>query len=244
MYALGLILLTSVIFVLANVVNPLVNKVEPIPTYPASIALPSPSPTATPTPMPVARVNTANTQQIECVGPDGVHFKTTQQACDDLNNFWKNPNQPRPTVVDDGWERKKVDEHLTELYIPPDDHMSTADELFEAANNYRKAQNLPVYEKNEVLCSIAQSRAIEQEKLGRLDNHEGFKKYYDNQTSFWVIDEVLFDGAGKPLSGVHIIEYGWDRSLTGHREPFQDRTLTHGCGGIAGYFAVFIFGSR
>mgnify|MGYP001611059268 CR=1 FL=1 len=240
MYALGLILSVSVAYIFGNVVNAIISKPELLPTRPVNIAFPSLSPSATPTPPP--RANNPSNKQIECVGPDGVHFKTTQQACDDLNNFWKNPNQPRPTVVDDGWERK-VEGKTTWSWVPRDDHMSTADELFEAINNYRKAQNLPTVERNDTLCSIAQNRANELLTFGKLDDHAGFEKYARGQHEFGTMDEII-QGGVMPLSGVHLVEYGWDRSLTGHRDALQDRTLTHGCSGIAGYFAVFIFSSR
>ena len=44
----------------------------------------SPSPTAKP--VVAAKKNT--TPQIECVGPDGKHFSTTQKECDNLNAAW------------------------------------------------------------------------------------------------------------------------------------------------------------
>lgn len=90
---------------------------------------------------------------------------------------------------------------------------------------------------------IAQKRADEQLALGSIDGHAGFAKYAQGQREFSYLTEVLF-GGGQPQSGVHIVEYGWDQSLTGHREAIQDRTMSHGCGGVAGYFAAFIFGTK
>ncbi|MBI2025816.1 MAG: hypothetical protein HYT06_00365, partial [Candidatus Levybacteria bacterium] len=129
------------------------------------------------------------------------------------------------------------------IAIPPDPRMSTADELFTAMNDYRKSHNVQTLTKSDLLCGIAQNRASEQLANGDLDNHEGFDKYAQNQNEFNRMGEVLFGGQ-QPQYGVHIIEYGWDRSLTGHKEAIQNPVWNHGCGGIAGYFAVFIFGSK
>lgn len=196
---------------------------------------PTPSPTSTPRP------RDPGIETIECVGPDGVHFQTTRKACDDLNNFWKNPKMtPTPSG---GFRREKVDEHTTITWLPPDDRMSTNDELFDAINNYRRGHGIEEVSRSDTLCTISQKRAEEQQALGTIDGHAGFPKYAQEQRDFSYLTEVLF-GGGQPQSGVHIVEYGWDQSLTGHREAIQDRSMSHGCGGVAGYFAAFIFGTK
>lgn len=53
---------------------------------------PTPKPTNTPTPKPA--VKTVTIPEIECVGPDGVHFQTTQKECDEFNAAW---DKPKPT---------------------------------------------------------------------------------------------------------------------------------------------------
>lgn len=196
-----------------------------------------PTPGSPRTPMP----RDPGSETIECVGPDGVHFRTARKACDDLNNFWKNPNAT--PVPADGFRREKVDEHTTITWLPPDDRMSTNDELFTAINTYRKGHGIGEVDRSDTLCSIARNRAEEQKALGTIDGHAGFAKYAQNQRDFSYLTEVLFGGS-QPQTGVHIVEYGWDRSLTGHKEAIQDRTMTHGCGGVAGYFAAFIFGKK
>ena len=97
MYALGLILSVSVAYLFGNVVNAIISKPETLPTRTVNIALPSSSPTATPAPPSVAGANTTNIKQIECVGPDGVHFKTTQKECNDFNSAWRKPPQNAPS---------------------------------------------------------------------------------------------------------------------------------------------------
>ena len=238
----------SVIAVLLFLVNVFVGRPAPPPPEPvesrktfAELITPTIPPTPTPFPTSTPRPPDPGAETIECVGPDGVHFQTTRKACDDLNNFWKNPNAtPVPTSA---FRREKVDEHTTMIWLHADSQMSTADELFTAMNTYRRAHNIPEVARHDTLCSIAQKRADEQQALGKIDGHAGFTKYAQGQRDFSYLTEVLFGGE-QPQSGVHVVEYGWDQSLTGHREAIQDRTMTHGCGGIAGYFAVFIFGVK
>lgn len=236
----------AILAVIVFGLNVFVSRGERAPTQtfgdlvtPAPSPSPSPSPTLTPTATP--RPRDPGSEIIQCVGPDGVHFQTTRKACDDLNNFWKNPNETLAPA--NGFKREKIDEHTTMTWLPPDDRMSTADELFIAMNNYRRAHGIPEVARSDVLCTIAQKRAEEQNALGKIDGHAGFPKYAQEQREFSYLTEVLF-GGDQPQSGVHIVEYGWDQSLTGHREAIQDRTMTHGCGGVAGYFAAFIFGQR
>lgn len=146
-----------------------------------------------------------------------------------------------PTSIPWGQEFK-IDEYTSASYFGPDDHMSTADELFNAMNIYRSAHNLPTLSKNDTLCSIAQNRANQQKEFGYL-SHDGFQEAGKSQNEFSDMTEVLFGGV-QPVSGIHIIEWGWDKSLTGHHEAISNPKWHEGCGGIAGYYAVFIFGSR
>jgi uncharacterized protein YkwD len=141
------------------------------------------------------------------------------------------------------WSVEKVDEHITKISLPPDPRMSTVAELNEAMNNYRRAHALPTVDQNDIVCGIAQNRANEQLANGGLDNHAGFDKYAENQQEYTRMGEVLF-GGNQPQYGVHIVEFGWNRSLTGHKEAIQNPEWRYGCGGIAGYYAVFIFGAK
>lgn len=150
---------------------------------------------------------------------------------------------PTPIPPPFVWTVEKQDEHITKMSLPPDVSMSTPDELFNAMNVYRQDHGISTIQKSDSLCSIAQKRADEQVANGGLDNHAGFDKFAQNQQEFSRMGEVLFGGV-QPQYGVHIVEFGWDRSLTGHREAIQDTSWQYGCGGIAGYYAVFIFGAH
>lgn len=161
----------------------------------------------------------------------------------DNSSFIQKTIRPVPTQAPFDWSVEKVDDHITKINLPPDPRMTTAEELNTAMNDYRRAHNVQTVTKNDLLCSIAQKRAEEQLANGGLDGHAGFDKYGQSQTEFSKMGEVLFGGV-QPQYGVHIVEYGWDRSLTGHKEAIQDPDWNHGCGGVAGYYAVFIFGTR
>lgn len=141
------------------------------------------------------------------------------------------------------WSVEKVDEHLTKISLPPDPRMSTSEELFEAMNSYRSAHSVSILQKNDTICLIAAKRVEEQVANGGLDGHAGFEKYAQGQGEFSVMGEVLFGGV-QPQYGVHIVEFGWDRSLTGHKEAIQEPSWQYGCGGVSGYYAVFIFGTK
>lgn len=127
--------------------------------------------------------------------------------------------------------------------LPADKYMSTSDELWEALNTYRRAHSLPEFTKSELLCAIAQNRANELLALGELDSHAGFSKYAYEQQIYNSMEEII-QGGVVPLSGTHLVEWGWDRSTTGHREALQSRKMTDGCTAVSGLFAVGIFGAR
>lgn len=85
------------------------------------ITQPSPNPvvipTKEPTKSPVVNTKAANKpSQIDCVGPDGVHFKTTQVECDNFNNAWNKPQPtPQPSSANYYYPYSKT----YPLYIPP-----------------------------------------------------------------------------------------------------------------------------
>jgi len=119
----------------------------------------------------------------------------------------------------------------------PNETMSTVDELNTAMNDYRAAHGLPRLNIDEQMCQIAEQRAIE---ANEIFSHEKFREHlhagdYDF-TGFRVMGENLFDGS---LSGVHIVEYGWDQSPR-HR-PNMHRDWTRGCAGIYKSTAAYLF---
>lgn len=73
---------------------------SPYPT-PNMTPIPSTSPSPAPTTKTVSGKNSNTTAKpsnnVECIGPDGVHFKTTQKECDDFNAAWKNNPKTAPS---------------------------------------------------------------------------------------------------------------------------------------------------
>ena len=151
--------------------------------------------------------------------------------------------QKKQTTQSQDWGCEVTGEHTTECGAPPDDRMSTIPELQEAVNAYRQAHSVGTLLANDTLCSIAQKRAEELLALGRLDGHAGMDKYAHEQQEFDNLSELLFGGV-MPQIGIHIVEWGWDRSQTGHRESLLNPKWNFGCGGIAGYFVVYVLGRR
>jgi len=137
----------------------------------------------------------------------------------------------------------KLDNETSASKFAPDDHMSTVSELNQSMNLYRQDLGLPTLNFDPLLCNIAQQRANELQALGQLDNHAGFSALAHNQETYDTMDEVLFGGV-EPVSGIHIVEWGWAQSLTGHKEAISDPQWHDGCAGISGYFAVFEFGAK
>lgn len=78
---------------------------------------PIPIPTLPPINSPViGAVTTNKSNQIDCVGPDGVHFKTTQVECDNFNNSW---NKPQPTSQPSSANSYYPYSKTYPRYIPP-----------------------------------------------------------------------------------------------------------------------------
>lgn len=143
------------------------------------------------------------------------------------------------------WDCFVLDDKTTRCDHPADARMSTPNELFIAVNNYRISHGIYEYKYHSSLCNIAQARAQELLALGHIDNHEGLNKYFDSQEEFSRMAEMLYgsvSSSGQPQSGTHIVEWGWDRSQTGHREGLQSTLYDYGCAGIAGNNAVFVMG--
>lgn len=59
---------------------------------------------------------TTKPHQVDCVGPDGIQFKTTQAECDKLNSAW---NKPIPTTQPNNTDYLYPRLKTYPLYIPP-----------------------------------------------------------------------------------------------------------------------------
>ncbi|MBT6755732.1 MAG: hypothetical protein HN981_02145 [Candidatus Pacebacteria bacterium] len=143
----------------------------------------------------------------------------------------------------DPWKVEKIDDKTTDTRFPADERMGTSEELFIAINNYRSSHSISQVQKHDTLCGIAQTRANQLLELGELDYHAGMDSLAHSQQDFDNMGEVISGGTQNELAA-HTVEWGWGRSLTGHRESVLNPKWTHGCGGVAGLFSVFVFGSN
>ncbi len=81
-------------------VSAYIGATRPKPTPPSPISTPAsvPSPSPSPSPTLLAKPSPAPSGQtnIDCTGPDGKHFQSTQKACDDFKKAWATPT-PSPS---------------------------------------------------------------------------------------------------------------------------------------------------
>ena len=139
--------------------------------------------------------------------------------------------------ITDPWTMVPDPSHEGEYVICNVDveEMATLDELNNAQNEYRRDHSLNTLTIDSALCTVASQRAKE---ISTNFSHDGFEAAIDrNGINRSGVGENIASG---PLSGVHFVQWAWDRS-PGHRENML-RDWAVGCGGVYDRFAVFIFG--
>jgi uncharacterized protein YkwD len=138
----------------------------------------------------------------------------------------------------------------------------TNKEVFDALNSYRDSHTVHKLTQDEDLCKYAEKRVQDLVKLGSLDNHEGFKKDFEN---YETLPQSIKDYKGENIaenlafqncknmttgdgfiaeSGASIIEWCFDSSTAGHREAQLSRELNHACVRNQNGFFVVIFGKK
>lgn len=124
--------------------------------------------------------------------------------------------------------------------------MGTPAEILQALNSYRRSHNTGEVFSDDKLCSLAQTRAQEQDKLGNLDEHKGLITYMDDPRH-WEELNVTSIGEnasyGYVLSGVHLIEWVFD-SDEEHRSNQLNPNWTLACAGVSRVTVDIIFGKR
>jgi len=90
----------SVLFVGFNIFlkrnsNKSINNSLEIVATPTIIPIDIPTPTSIPTPTITPKPTIKEDPQIDCIGPDGKHCKTTEIECKKFNDAWSNP---KPTL--------------------------------------------------------------------------------------------------------------------------------------------------
>lgn len=118
----------------------------------------------------------------------------------------------------------------------------TGEDLWQAVQNYRRAQNLPEFTQSNELCTVASIRVNELLELGKLDNHDGFdarsEQFFERNPTWTSINENLASGY---QTAVQVVEWGWDQSL-GHKALIQSREFPSACTAANRGFAVLITG--
>lgn len=177
------------IFCLAYlVINPIIfalesSKAQNLPGYKEKnfksmnpTVTPTPiKPTVTPTPTKQTKkttsgsTNNTKTNTIDCVGPDGVHFQTTQKECDEFNQAWGNTNH------------SNLSSSTTSDILIDNDH------LLSLINQYRQQNGLQTLSKSSELCGLAEKRAayLVADRMSaylssQAGNHTGFESMTNN----------------------------------------------------------------
>jgi len=138
--------------------------------------------------------------------------------------------------IEEDWKMIPDPSHAGQYVIcnTSQEEMTTASELNAAQNSYRTKQGLSALNINAELCKIAANRAAQ---VSKNFNHDGFKGAVEG--SGVAKNSYGENIASGPLSGVHFVEWSWDKS-PGHRENML-ADWTDGCGGVYDKYAVFLF---
>lgn len=134
------------------------------------------------------------------------------------------------------------------------------EEVFEALNIYRTAHSVPHLKEHEALCEYAEKRVQDLIAFGSLDNHEGFRRDFENPET---LPESIKRYPGKTIgenlahqhcknmttgesfiaeTGISIIEWCFDSSTLGHKEAQRSREYSHACVRSGNNMFVVIFG--
>lgn len=118
----------------------------------------------------------------------------------------------------------------------------TGQDLWKAVQNYRNSHSLPAFEQSNELCTVASIRVNELLELGKLDNHDGFKRrsdeFFERNPGWTSINENIAAGY---QTAVQTVEWGWDQSL-GHQALIQSREFPKACAAANSGFSVLVTG--
>ncbi len=224
----GIIPLLAVIILLLILTNDkndiLLNKILGINKESIKISNQEKNPTSTPT-------------QTVTPTPTTV-YKPTNTASPGSSSGSSNANDPWGVA-------KQVSEHSWTMKIGFDDKMGTAQEIYDALNNYRKLHGSGYLAWDNNLAIYAQSRADYFVSIGKMDEHTGFIEFTKNidnlrqKLNFYHVGEN--SSYGFRLSGVHVIEwmYAGDKP---HNDNQLNSSWTHVGVGVNGTATDLIFG--
>lgn len=189
---------------------------------PNSVSIPSPTPSPSTSPEPTPITQNFDPSPSTPIPTDAPQLAPAQQPAGPSYELLPHPSGEEGFYV---------------LKNTPDEPMASAQEVNLAVNQYRQAHGLNQLSIDPQLCDIAQIRASE---AATHFSHQEFQQHIEagdyNHTGFQSIGENLWQGS---FSGVHIVEFGWDRS-PGHRANLQG-DWSRGCAGIHHTTVAFIF---
>ncbi len=154
-----------------------------------------------------------------------------------------------PLASSDDWEwgvAKQISEHTWTIKVQPDDRMTTAQELFEALNNYRRTRGAGTLAWDQRLADYAQTRVDCFTTIGKTDEHAGINKFLDNDENFKKLGFAAIgenSSYGYQMLGVHLIE--WIYAADSYHDNNQlDSDWSHVGIGINGTASDLIFGGE
>jgi len=153
---------------------------------------------------------------------------------------------PTPAKARQYGKSRQIGEYTWTIDVGEDERAGTAEEIFQALNEYRRKKDKGTLSWDNNLASFAQSRANTFAALQKTDEHAGFKDYLNNQNGF---DKLGFMRVGENASygykllGVHLIEwvYAGDQP---HDENQLSSEWTHVGVGVSGLATDLIFAGK
>ena len=162
-----------------------------------------------------------------------------------LNDTTNPSSNTGSSNANDPWGvAKQISEHSWTMKIGFDNKMGTAQEIYDALNNYRRLHGSGILAWDNNLAAYAQSRADYFNSIGGTDEHKGFIQFTDNidnlrqKLNFYSVGEN--SSYGFRLSGTHIIEwmYAGDKP---HNDNQLNPNWTHVGVGVNGTATDLIF---
>lgn len=107
-----------------------------------------------------------------------------------------------------------------------------ADVIFELINEHRQKKSLPIFEKNDFLCKVAQDRRpqLTNEIFGTKYIHEGF---YEMNLPYWITENMAFQNSEESI-------LSWWLKSSLHRRAIEGN-FTYSCGACAGDICIQLF---
>lgn len=166
--------------------------------------------------------------------------KVTPNSDSTTGNSTPTLDNPKPEQQ----KREQPSSQLTSISIPAESNGSTftPKEIFDALNKYRQSKGLNSLSWDQRLADYSQSRAEQFARDGKMDNHEGFKTYMNEQLGVNYSRMGENSGYGHKVSATELIEQKYGSS-PGHNENQLKPEYTVVGIGVSGTASNLIFGT-